>query len=98
MNIARAKAEETLSQRSDFDNIVSTTGPLTILTNGIKGAYRVDITNVVSDELINIRVAVCWQGRGGRILGECEQEGDHLKWQAGGTGSPCVLETAVANR
>ena len=98
VNIARAKIEETLSQKSDFNNIVSTTGPLTISTNGIKGAYRIDITDVVNNELKNIRVAVCWQSRGGRIFGDCEAEGDHLKWKINGTNSPCVLVTALAKR
>jgi len=95
MNISKAKIEEVLSRRSNFSGIVSTTGTLTAAANGIDGLYRIDVEDVVADELKNIKVAVCWKARGGKIIGDCALINSVLQWQTPYS-SPCMAETAVA--
>ncbi len=106
MNIARAEIEESISQKTNFTGIVSESGAtseLTLANDGLRGCKRKVVTNVVLNELRNVRVFVCWVGRGGRLIGNCVD----LETQvnpvcttplAALVQSPVMLETAVARR
>ncbi len=99
MNIVKAKLEKTLARRADFFNITSDmTGKLTLATDGIKGAYRIDIADVIPDELKTITVSVCWQGRNSRIVGSCHEDSDGiLQWNAQAlVNEPCSISAAIA--
>lgn len=96
MNIARAQLEQQIANRSDFDNLISSTGTLTKSADGLDGLYRVDITNPYPD-LRDISVAVCWKSRGGRIIGDCVSNGGNLAWVSPNS-SPCFLSTSLARR
>ena len=106
INIARAKMEETISKRSNFSNIVSEEGPLTPADDKIDGRYRIDKIDLVPDELVNVKVSVCWRARGGRIIGDCENDPNRLtilRWKTSilcppCPSSPCSIETAIAKR
>jgi len=100
MNFARAQIEGILSRRSDFSNIVSIpSGTLTVTANGINGLYRVDVIDVIPNQLKDVKVAVCWKARGGRIIGDCTSDNSGtLKWKSPNPSSPCMLETAIAAR
>ena len=97
MNIARAKTEEVISKKSNLSSIVNEDGPLTLAQDGINGRYRIDVTDVVANELKNVKIAVCWTARG-RIVGDCAPAAVPGTLQWSGTNSPCTIETAVAQR
>ena len=112
MNIARNKLEDIFSRRTDFDTIIDAVGCLDFDSDGndldctpnpelSKGMYRIDVTDVTSD-LKEIKIAICWRGRGTKIIGDCQDvaippESGDLQWVAPFS-SPCVLETAIARR
>ncbi|MFA5060362.1 MAG: hypothetical protein WC676_07030 [Candidatus Omnitrophota bacterium] len=111
MNIARAKIEEVLSRRSDFDNIVSVPSgndqsgvKLTADGDGMVGAYRIIVRGVTgfASELKTVKVAVCWKGRGNRVVGDCRIVDDGtVEWISLADLNPksgCELETAIAKR
>ncbi len=104
MNIARAKLENVFNQRNGFANISSSSGILTANVNHLDGAWRIDVTDVQGagddSELKNIKVAICWKDRRGRIIGDCrDSDGDGvLEWIPGQSDSPCSVETSIAKR
>ena len=106
INTARAKMEEAISKRSVFSNIFSEEGSLTVADDKIDGLYRIDVTDLVASELKNVKVSVCWRARGGRIIGDCENDPDDptfLRWKTNipcppCPSSPCSIETAIAKR
>ena len=111
MNVARAKMEDKVfKERSNFtEGIVSSVnGPgnvLTLANDGLVGNWRLDVTEVIgsgeNSELKSAGVAVCWKERGGRIIGDCENDPNApgtLRWKAGLSGSPCSFETSIAKR
>ena len=106
INIARAKMEETIGKRSNFSSIISEEGLLTLANDKIDGRYRIDKTDLVLDELVNVKVSVCWKARGGRIIGDCENDPINppfLRWKTSipcppCPSSPCSIETAIAKR
>lgn len=109
MNIARSKAEEQINKRTNFSTITSINNtttppapPLTLANDGLNGLYRVDVTDVATSfsQLKNIKVAVCWKTRGGRIIGDCRDSNNDgvLDQWTGALSSPCSISTAIAQR
>ena len=111
MNIARQKAEDVMTNKSNLDNVLNQTGTLSLATDGIAGLFRVDVRGVdnvtlTQAQLLNVRIAVCWQSRSGRIVGECLIDGSGvLRWKPyiendpwAALSSPCIVETSVAQR
>lgn len=105
MNIARAKIESIISRKANFSTITNEgvsplpPGILTVAADGINGLYRIDVTDI-NPQLKNVKVTVCWQARGNRIIGDCNPPpagSSTLSWKAP-YGSPCSIETAVAQR
>ena len=103
MNIARAKIETIYSQRSsDYAGIISTDEALTLAADGLDGRCRVDVIEIPIAELKQIKVLVCWRGRGNAIVGDCNS--GLTAWDPAVTGpageynSPCEIEAAVARR
>ncbi len=104
INIARAKMEQTIGQKSNFDSITSSGGPLTRSSDGILGRYRIDAVfdapSIPASNIVNIHVAVCWQVRG-RFIGDCEivATNNEIGWKVmANPTSPCALRTAIARR
>lgn len=105
MNIARAKLEDQLAQRSPstWDNIVDVpSATLTKALDGIDGLYRIEVSNPVIGgnpvtDIKDITVSVCWKARAGRIIGDCEISGGNLAWKSPYS-SPCRLSTSIARR
>ena len=107
MNIARSQMEDVLSRRSDFSSIVNATGTLSAAANGINGLYRIDVTDIVPNELKNVKISVCWRARGGRVIGPCRLVNNNLIWDpsiqtiiadSSNRQNPCTIETAVATQ
>lgn len=103
INVARARMEQTIGQKSNFDSIVSSEGALTLNSDGITGRYRIDVTGPgggAPTSIKNIKVAVCWLNRGARVVGDCDKNPDGtLSWKnIGDPTSPCVLQTSIAKR
>ena len=102
MNIARAEIEESISQKTSFSSIVSESGEssskLTLEAHGLDGCKRKYVTPIIADELVNVKVYVCWQGRGGRKIGNCANPPACTVPANNALQSPVVLETAVAQR
>ena len=100
LNIARGKIEAALSDRVDFENIVSQEGVINDEATKIKGLWRQDVANVgLDDHLKSVEVKVCWQGRNGRVIGDCrDSDNDGLLDEWTGPNSPCTLKTAIAKR
>ena len=115
MNIARSQTESVLSRRSNFSTIVSVPAAgdpnktkrevLTAATNGINGLYRIDVTDIIPNELKNVKISVCWRARGGRVVGPCRLVNNSLTWDpniqtiiadSSNKQNPCTIETAVA--
>ncbi|MFH1360880.1 MAG: type II secretion system protein [Candidatus Omnitrophota bacterium] len=85
MNIARAQLEEKFTQQSsNFDSIqTDATEQLTREANGLRGAYRIEVKDVISGQLKDVNVLVCWETRG-RVWGEdctCTQGEDHCQFE-----------------
>ena len=109
MNVARAKIEEAISERGNFDDISNEGYALDLESDGIDGSYQRTVAPVAgfTNKLKNIRVVICWRGRGGRVVGEDLNLNGVLdsneKDPPVGNGdeildSPCVLTTAIAKR
>lgn len=107
MSVARAKIEE--MRNADFTTlIVNYNGPFEV--TGLNGKGRVDASYVAgsNNNLIDVRIAICWRQKGGRIIGEDNGAGLgipldgilHNDEDADGDGeidSPCTVVTSIAN-
>ena len=105
MNIARTKIESIYSIRSsNFGSIVDSaddaSARLTVANDGIDGRYRIEVDDVpgiggVAEELKEVKVKVCWKGRAGKIVGDCNAA---LTSWIFPYSSPCTITAAVAKR
>lgn len=97
LNGARAKIEEI--RDSSFDAIIATyNGQISNLTTP-SGKMRTEASYVSgssSNNLIDIRVVVCWRQKGGRIIGNATL--DILGNMTDCTGSPVELVTSISKR
>ena len=102
MNIARAEIEESVSQKSNFNSIVSESGTtlseLQLSTFGLRGCKRKYVTPIIAGELVNVKVYVCWRTRGGRRIGNCATPPDCTLPADASLESPVMLQTSIAKR
>lgn len=111
-NSARQKIEEI--RNTSFDSIIATynDGPSRIFTPaGLDGRGRITASYVTgsNNNLIDVRIAICWRQKGGRIIGEDNGRtggtaldgilngGEDLNGN-GLIDSPCVLSTAISRK
>ena len=115
LTIATSASQARIEQirNTEFANIITNfDGDANVFDiNGLDGKGRVDASYVSGSgsNLIDIRVAICWRQRGGRIMGEDNGAGGGsvLDGQLNGTedadsdgemDSPCVVYAAIANK
>lgn len=108
INAARGEIEE--MRNADFTTlIVNYNGPFEV--TGLNGKGCVDASYVAgsNNNLVGVRIAICWRQKGGRIIGEDNGAGGgtaldgilHANEDADGDGeidSPCVVDTSIANK
>lgn len=108
-NDARDKVEEI--RNTGFDSIIATFNnqvfnPAGFTAGEARGRVGAAIVTGSSNNLIDVRVAVCWRQRGGRIIGEDNGNGGGTALDgqlngaedADGDGlidSPCVISTSI---
>ncbi len=111
MSAARAKVEE--MRNTDFSTLIDNyNGPFDMTESELDGKGRVDASYVAgsSDDLIDVRVVICWRQKGGRIIGEDNGAGESgiaLDGQLNGDedvdndgeiDSSCAVITSIANK